>query len=176
MKIIRDKRDWNGQERRNAERIRFCRISCIKKMFSISNLRKRLLIYFVLIIFVTLSVGMQLLVEVGSGRFYNQLSESIKSQLADEMQASLDISKTKAILKRLQCRMMLVMMIVLICVMATMFVFIRNIVEPLDLIGKAAQKISDGRLDETVPIRNHDEIGKIGELINDLAANLQEVD
>ncbi len=175
MKIRRDKKNWSGEERRNPARIKSSRIAYINKLFSISNLRKRLLIYFGLVVFVTFSIGIQFMVEVGSGYFQKQLFGSIMSQLHGDTKDSFDSSKIKTVLKKLQCRMLLVMLIVLICVIATMFVFIRNIVEPLDLIGKAAQKISDGRLDESVPIRNHDEIGKIGELINDLAANLQEV-
>jgi methyl-accepting chemotaxis protein len=175
IKIIRDKKSWSGEERRNPARIKSSRIACINKLFSISNLRKRLLIYFGLVVFVTFSIGVQFMVEVGSGYFQKQLFGSIMSQLHGDTKDSFDSSKIKTVLKKLQCRMLLVMLIVLICVIATMFVFIRNIVEPLDLIGKAAQKISNGRLDESVPIRNHDEIGKIGELINDLAANLQEV-
>ena len=175
MKILKDSGAWNGQERRNPERINIFRIGRIKKLFTISNLRKRLLIYFALIIFVTFSVGAQLLYEVGSQYLNNRISASILDQLQENEKKHFNTGKVMAVLKKLQYRMILVMSIVMLCVIATMVVFTRNIVEPLDLIGKAAKKIAAGHLDETVPVRNQDEIGNIGELINDLAANMQEI-
>lgn len=175
MKILKNLKAWNGQERRNPGRINIFRIGRIRELFNISNLRKRLLIYFALIIFVTFSVGAQLLYEVGSQRLSSRIEVSIVDQLPKEAKGRFDIGKVVNILKRLQYRMILVMAIVMICVICTMVVFTRNIVEPLDLIGKAAKKIAEGHLDETVLVRNQDEIGNIGELINDLAANLQEI-
>lgn len=164
--------DWDGTERRNSDRIRALRMQNLSGIFRISNLRKRLLIYFFLIIFVTFSVGAQLIFEVGSPRLKDQISQNISAQGDDHETTMAGID---AVLKKLQHRMILVMGIVFLCVVATMFVFIRNIVEPLDAMGKAAKRITEGHLNETVPIRCQDEIGKIGELINDLAINLQEV-
>ena len=175
MKILKNSKAWNGQERRNPDRIKLFRIGRIRELFNISNLRKRLLIYFALVVFVTFSVGAQLLYEVGSQRLNNQIAASIVDQLSEHEKERFDINRVRNVLKRLQYRMILIMVIVMICVILTMVVFTRNIIEPLDLIGKAAKKIADGHLDETVPVRNQDEIGNIGELINDLAANLQEI-
>ena len=59
--------------------------------------------------------------------------------------------------------------------MAIPFLFIRNIVEPLEHVLMAVRKITEGNLDTTVPIRNSDEIGKIGEQINALSVNIQEI-
>jgi len=175
MKILKNPDAWNGQERRSSERIKIFRIGRIRELFNISNLRKRLLVYFALIIFVTFSVGAQLLYEIGSQRLNSQISASILDQLQENEKEDFNTDKVMAVLKKLQHRMILVMTIVMICSIATMVVFTRNIIEPLDLIGKAAKKIADGHLNETVPVRNQDEIGNIGELINDLAANLQEI-
>jgi len=175
MKILKNPKDWNGHEQRSSERINIFRTGKIRAFFNISNLRKRLLIYFALVVFVTFSVGAQLLYEIGSRRLNNQITASIVQQLSEHEKNRFDINKVRNVLKRLQYRMILIMGIVMICVIATMIVFTRNIIEPLDLIGKAAKKIADGHLNETVPVRNQDEIGNIGELINDLAANLQEI-
>lgn len=173
MKIIRDKNDWDGSERRSRERLFQIRMSNPLKIFRISNLRKRLVIYFVLIIFVTMSVGIQLIFETGSGRLLNKIS--VAAELDSLPEKASARKEVETVLKQFQHRMILVMGIVFICVIATMVVFIRNIVEPLDAIGRSAKRITEGHLDETVPIRCDDEIGQIGELINDLAINLQEV-
>ncbi len=175
MKILRKESDWDGRERRDAESLRQLRLKKTTNRFQISNLRKRLLIYFILIIFVSLSVGIQLIYEVGSGRLQKQISENIGKQISTTQISEIETDGIKKILQRLQYRMILIMFIVFLCVVSTMFVFIRNIVEPLDAIGKAAKRIAEGHLDETVPIRNQDEIGQIGDLINDLSTNLQEI-
>lgn len=173
---LRDKKQWDGAERRNKDRVRLLRIRNPIRIFRISNMRKRLLVYFFLIVFVTMSVGLQLIYEMGSPRFQQIIKNSVTVSLSrDTGMAEADVSGIGSVMTRMQFRMMLIMGIVFVCVMATMFVFIRNIVEPLDAMGKSVKRIAEGHLDETVPIRCDDEIGKIGVLINDLSVNLQEV-
>lgn len=172
---LKDKNQWDGAERRSKDRVRLLRIQNPLRIYRISNMRKRLLIYFFLIVFVTMSVGLQLIYEVGSPRFRNLIKNSITVTVSGQVDAVVQTDGMGAVLKRMQFRMILIMAIVLVCVVATMFVFIRNIVEPLDTMGKSVKRIAEGHLDETVPIRCRDEIGQIGELINDLSVNLQEV-
>jgi HAMP domain-containing protein len=49
------------------------------------------------------------------------------------------------------------------------------VLRPLEETEKIGQRFAAGQLDRTVPIRSDDEIGAIGQLMNDLAANFQEV-
>lgn len=53
--------------------------------------------------------------------------------------------------------------------------FIRCIVVPLDTIGMAMRRMLDGQLDQPTRITVGNEIGLIGELVNDLAINKQEL-
>ncbi len=175
MKIFKKKLDWDGRERRSAERIQLVMLKNLAMKFRLSRLRKRLLIYFFLVIFVSLSVGLQLIYEVGSSRLQKKISDDIRQKYLSAEAGAPDMSGIEKILQRLQYRMILITFIVSLCVVATMFVFIKNIVTPLDAMGRAAKRIADGHLDETVPVNSDDEIGKIGDLINDLATNLQEI-
>lgn len=75
----------------------------------------------------------------------------------------------------LQYRVIAAMFFAFVSLMVIPFLFIRNIVVPLEEVLNAARKITEGYLKETVPIRNKDEIGKIGEQINALSVNLQEI-
>ncbi len=72
-------------------------------------------------------------------------------------------------------RMVLVMVAAMSLLVVIPFLFIRNIVEPLEYMLMAVRKITEGKLDTTVLIRNSDEIGKIGEQINALSVNIQEI-
>lgn len=177
MKILRDKSVWDGIERRSAERIKRMRMTLkgSRLRLQFSNFRKRLLIYFFLVIFASLTVSIEMIFEIGSAKTLNHISHSISSQLPDEAAQQFEMGPVEHVLSRLQWRMVLVTSIVFVLIMATMVVFIRNIVEPLDTMAKSARKIAHGHLDETVPIRYDDEIGKIGQLLNELAVNLQEI-
>jgi methyl-accepting chemotaxis protein len=53
--------------------------------------------------------------------------------------------------------------------------FHRNVIGPLDDMAVSAQRLIDGDLDVSVPKSNCREIDRIGESINDLSANIQEV-
>ncbi len=175
MKIFKDHDHWSGVERRNPQRIIKDQITKIASRFRFSNLRKKLIIYFFLIIFVTFSIGVQFIFEIGSPRLHMKITKNISHELKIGYDEKNVAQKVAQVHRDLQKRMVLIMFLVFLCTIATMFLFVRNIVDPLDDIGEAARRMADGHLDETVPVRTLDEIGKIGELINDLAVNLQEV-
>lgn len=65
--------------------------------------------------------------------------------------------------------------VLFITLISGLLFFIRHIAVPLDKIGMAMRRMMDGRLDQPVQITAENEIGRIGELINDLAINKQEV-
>lgn len=71
--------------------------------------------------------------------------------------------------------MILMMLLVSLCVIVTLFVFIRNICGRMDVMAKGAKRMADGHLDTTVPVDGCAGIGMLGQHINDLATNLQEV-
>ena len=63
-----------------------------------------------------------------------------------------------------------------LAVLGALYIFIvRRILHPLEDMTAAARQMVDGRLDATVPIQNADEIGRMGELFNDMGVNLQEL-
>ncbi|MGI1658309.1 MAG: methyl-accepting chemotaxis protein [Desulfitobacterium sp.] len=51
----------------------------------------------------------------------------------------------------------------------------RSIVDPLKSLATASQKISEGNLTERVEVKSKDEIGKVGDNFNLMAASLQEI-
>jgi len=50
----------------------------------------------------------------------------------------------------------------------------RSIGRPLGMLRRAAQEVGRGRLDTRVPVGSHDEIGILGQALNQMAADLQE--
>jgi nitrate/nitrite-specific signal transduction histidine kinase len=61
------------------------------------------------------------------------------------------------------------------CVTGTLFLVVGKILKPLGGMVETAKAIAAGNLRGTVAVRSRDEIGMLGELLNDLAANFQEI-
>ncbi len=70
---------------------------------------------------------------------------------------------------------------VLMCVvqatvtLIVLIMFMRRITGPLQQMVEEAEVISDGDLSRTIQVRTRDEIGLIGETINGLTSNIQEI-
>ncbi len=63
-----------------------------------------------------------------------------------------------------------------LALLSALYLFVaRRILHPLENTAMAARRMVDGRLDTTVPVQEADEIGRIGELFNDMGVNLQEL-
>lgn len=58
---------------------------------------------------------------------------------------------------------------------AALFVFHHYVLKPLAHVHAATRQMTDGHLDILARIARQDEIGRLGESINDLAVNMQEV-
>ncbi|WPD20779.1 MAG: HAMP domain-containing protein [Candidatus Electrothrix scaldis] len=58
---------------------------------------------------------------------------------------------------------------------AAMLYFLRHIIRPLTEIQAASRLMADGHLETSNYVKRSDEIGSLGENINDLAVNMQEV-
>ncbi len=186
MSEMSDKnKDWRGEERRGKERRSGDRregdrrLGDRRKIFRerrpFSKLKKKLLIYFVLITFVSLVVCLEMIWEIGEPKLVDQISEKITESHPDIDLDSLNSSGIFTPLKELQIRMLLLLAIVAICIVATLLFFVRDIANPLDGMVTAAKRIRDGNLSYTVPVVSNDEIGQLGDILNDLAVNLQEI-
>lgn len=172
----------NQQDKQTPENIRHGVLKKEDVKYATPHLAKKIWFYFFLVILITFPLTASLIYEVGSERFHAQIVESISGPLTTTPLPSpvsdarpIENSEIGKILKRLQIRIFLVMSGVLLTVYVAIFIFMRRIIKPLDEIGRATFKMAHGRLDEPLPVRERNEIGKIGDFINDLAIDLQEI-
>ena len=165
------------KDRRKGERRRSLRER--KKHAVFSDLKKKLLIYFLLIVFVSVSISLELIWEVGEDKLTNKIKNGFISQAndkaLDEAVMGFDYETVFDPLKHLQKRMLIILLIVLFCVGVTLYFFIKDVVGPLDDMVITAKEISKGNLAKTVPVYSKDEIGQLGSIINDITADFQEV-
>ena len=172
-----DKR-WYGEERRkSARRQGDPAVPCSPETGGavFSSLKKKLLIYFVIISFVSLVVGLEMIWEIAEPALIERLSAGIADRYGETQPGLLASSGIFDPLKELQLRMLILLAVVAVSIAVTLVIFIRDIVNPLESMVIAAKQIRDGNLSATVPVKTKDEIGQMGEIFNELAVNFQEV-
>mgnify|MGYP000877070666 FL=1 len=152
-----------------------------KKEFS--RLRKKLILYFILISVVSISVSAEIIFEFSSGRLKNEIRENLIVTLSSSVSPAivqkvgvdnLDSAVSRP-LSTLRNRMILLLLVIFACIVGAFVLFTRDIVSPMDSIVDATKKIADGDLTVSVPVMSDDEIGQIARLINDMNVNLQDM-
>ncbi len=75
-------------------------------------------------------------------------------------------------------KMILIVLIIFVCIAGMMFIFIRDVVGPLEGIIATSRSVSEGNLAVSFPVREsgvrRDEIDDLAIILNDLLANFQE--
>jgi methyl-accepting chemotaxis protein len=182
MQSLKDQTLRDQNEKQTSETIQRCGLKKDNAKYAVPHLSKKIWFYVSLVIIVTLPLIASLIYEVGSERLYVQIVESIAGPAntvllfsSDPAVKTSETGGATKILKRLQHRMILVISAIFFTVIVAIYFFMQRVIKPLDEIGETTFKMAHGHLDELVPVRDRNEIGKIGELINDLAIDLQEI-
>ncbi len=135
------------------------------------TLQRTMIIYFLLIGFASLLVGVEFIVETNSdalrGSWIARI-ETLAGKQIDSAQAlqPLDQLRKKAVL------MIIIIMSVMVIVLT---MFIKNITEPLQHMIEKSREISDGDLSQTIRLDAHNELAELGGVINEMSSNLQEI-
>jgi uncharacterized membrane protein len=139
------------------------------------GLRQRLLICFAATALVYLGIATVLIWGPGNGGFPDGILASLQASMLSPTNLPPNGRSSDAIVSEVQKRITIFVASVTFCVTGTLFLVAWKILKPLGGTIDAAKAITEGNLGETVPVRAHDEIGMLGELLNDVAANFQEV-
>jgi HAMP domain-containing protein len=135
------------------------------------SLQRTMIIYFLLIGFATLLVGIEFLVDFQPDVLKAEIWRSI--QRAD--QASIDPDAVFAPIDRLRSKAILMVVIIMVVMVIVLTMFIKHITEPLQHMIQLSQKISAGDLSQTIRIQSNNELSELGNVINEMASNLQEI-
>ena len=148
-----------------------------------SRLKKKLLLYFILISIVSVSVSSEIILELGSSSFKNSFVQTLEKELvkdlgqekSDRILSEIDHSALFHPIVDLQVRMILLLLVVGGSIVGAFFLFTKDIVSPMENMVSATKKIAEGDLSASVPVQSEDEIGQIGNLINEMSVNLQDL-
>ncbi|MDH4199685.1 MAG: HAMP domain-containing protein [Spirochaetia bacterium] len=147
-----------------------------------SRIKKKLMIYFILISIASISISLEVILEVSEQNFRTKLSNSYIKTLKKSVElpesfdpAKLDLNSAFQPLNDLRVRMLLLFLVILSTIVISFSLFSKDIAEPIDSLVDGAKKVADGDLTYTLHIYRDDEIGQLAKLINDMNANLQEL-
>lgn len=151
-----------------------------------SRIKKKLVLYFLLISIVSISISIEIIWEVSEAPFRDKLIQSFSQefkrvyyeQTRESLVISLEnINRQRAFhdLDDLRVRMLLLAAVVVINIFTAFVLFSRDIARPIDALVEGAKKVSDGDLTAEVQVLTQDEIGELAKLINDMNVNLQEL-
>jgi methyl-accepting chemotaxis protein len=135
------------------------------------SLQRTMIIYFLLIGFATLLVGIEFLVDFHPGA----LKDTIWQSIPHAEQASIDPETLFAPIDRIRNKAILMVAIIMVVMVIVLTMFIKHITEPLQHMIQLSQKISAGDLSQTIKIQSNNELSDLGNVINEMASNLQEI-
>jgi methyl-accepting chemotaxis protein len=147
-----------------------------------SRIKKKLVIYFILISFASISISLEVILEVSETHFREKMSDSYLEALKKHIsipqnfqKSEIDLDKAFKPLNELRIRMLLLFLVIIVTIGISFSLFSKDIAKPIDSLVEGAKKVADGDLTYTLHIYRDDEIGQLAKLINDMNANLQEL-
>ncbi len=136
-----------------------------------NNLQRTMIIYFLLIGFASLLVGVEFIADTQSG----ELKETLLDNFSKYANREINADTVFAPIVKLRNKAILMVAIILVVMIIILTMFIKNITEPLQHMIEVSRKISKGDLSRTVAINSQNELAQLGNVINEMSSNLQEI-
>jgi len=135
------------------------------------SLQRTMIIYFLLIGFASLLVGVEFIVDTHGHELKDELVLNLEKYSKKEIETD-DIFSPIEKLRNKAILMIIIIMAVMIIVLT---MFIKNITEPLQHMIEVSRKISSGDLSQTIQIHSDNELSELGNVLNEMSSNLQEI-
>lgn len=135
------------------------------------TLQRTMIIYFLLVGFASLLVGVEFVAETHGRDLRSYWLDQIE-QHADQ---GLDREAVFKPLDHLRNKAVLMIGIIMSVMVIVLTMFVKNITEPLQHMIEKARGISRGDLSQTIRIEADNELADLGGVINEMASNLQEI-
>lgn len=150
---------------------------------AMSRLKKKLLLYFILIAIVSISVSAQIILEVSSPKFRNSIKMTIIEEInrevdvetANQVKRALEESDMYVPIADMRNRMILMLVVVSFSIIGAFNLFTKDIVLPMDVLVDATKKLANGDLTAHAPVMSEDEIGQMAGLVNDMNISTQDM-
>ena len=104
-----------------------------------------------------------------------ELKEKLFSNFEKNSRNQMEIDQVFVPVDTLKNKALLMIAIILGVMIIVLTMFIKNITEPLQHMIESAKDISKGDLSQTIKIQSSNELAELGNVINEMSSNLQEI-
>ena len=133
------------------------------------TLQRTMIIYFLLIGFASLLVGIEFILET------HELINTQRANFQQQTNRGIDVEDVIAPIERLMKKGMLMIAIIMCVMVIVLMMFIKNITGPLQHMIEMSKEFSKGDLSHTIKIHSDNELAELGNVINEMSSNLQEI-
>jgi len=136
-----------------------------------SSLQRTMIVYFLLISFASFLIAAEFIYDVNSKELRSELTQNLERLSSGQIQPDAAFQPIQAL--RNKALLMVALFLVVVLILLTMF--IRNITEPLQHMVEVTKLIAVGDLSQTISISAKNELAEMGNTVNELTSNLQEI-
>jgi methyl-accepting chemotaxis protein len=141
------------------------------KLTKKDNLQRTMIIYFLLIVCAALLVTVEFVFDVQAPELKKLLLKNAELYIVDKIpKAEIFVP-----LSELRNKAILMIAIIMYVTIIVLTMLIKNITGPLQHMIDVSQQISAGDLTKTIHISSGNELAQLGNVINEMSSNLQEV-
>jgi methyl-accepting chemotaxis protein len=137
------------------------------------KLELKMMNYFLLIAMAAILIGIEFYFELSSDAFLSNFTQEIQASQSPD--AATMIAGIEQNLSDLRNKIVTMFGVLSLVAAIVMTMFIRNITIPLGKMIEISKAINSGDLSKFVEVDEKDEIGELGNAINELTSNLQEL-
>lgn len=135
------------------------------------SLQRTMIIYFLMISLASLLVAGEFIFDIHSQDPRSRLTLNSADPSSGDMQIDAAFLPMRAL--RNKAILMVILFLVIVLILLTMF--IKHITEPLQHMIEASRLIADGDLSQTLNVQSKNELAEMGNTVNELTSNLQEL-
>ena len=135
------------------------------------SLQRTMIIYFLLIGFASLLMGVEFLLDTHGP----ELKEKLFSNFEKDSRNQIEIDRVFVHVEKLRNKALLMIAVIMVVMIIVLTMFIKNITEPLQHMIESSKEISKGDLSQSIKIQSTNELAELGNVINEMSSNLQEI-
>jgi signal transduction histidine kinase len=135
------------------------------------TLARRMMIYVFIIVFCSLVLGIEFLIDINDGDLYRELEISFQRQRLGEISSG----EAMAPIDQIKKKVILLIVIQSLVTGVVLILFVKKITIPLGRMFAVTTDMARGNFKNPIPVYINDEIGKLGWFINDVVSDFGEV-
>jgi methyl-accepting chemotaxis protein len=130
-----------------------------------------MVVYFLMISFASFLIAAEFIYDIHSQELHSELLRNLTKLAIGQMRPDMALQP----IQELGNKAVLMVALFLVVVLILLTMFIKTITEPLQHMIEASKLIAVGDLSQTVNIRAKNELAEMGNTVNELTSNLQEM-